>query len=382
MKIGIVCYPTYGGSGVVATELGKGLAARGHKIHFITYQQPARLEHFHENIFYHEVRFAEYPLFDYPPYETALASKLVDVVRYNNLDILHVHYAIPHASVAYLAKKILLSEGIYIPTVTTLHGTDITLVGKNAAYTPVVAFAINKSDGVTAVSESLRQDTIDYFKIENEIAVIPNFIDFDRFRKTNKDHFRKAIAPFGEKLLIHVSNFRKVKRIEDVVQMFALVQKQIPAKLLLVGDGPERQSIEQLCRDLGLCEQIRFLGKQDAVEELLAISDLFVLPSEKESFGLSALEAMACQVPVISSDTGGLPEVNINEETGFTSQIGDVADMARNALKLLQNENLLQQFRANALRQAQRFDIANILPMYEDYYQAVIAKKVDARRLE
>jgi L-malate glycosyltransferase len=382
MKIGIVCYPTYGGSGVVATELGKGLAARGHKIHFVTYNQPARLEHFHENIFYHEVRFAEYPLFDYPPYETALASKLVDVVKYNNLDILHVHYAIPHASVAYLAKKILLSEGIYIPVVTTLHGTDITLVGKNPAYAPVVAFAINKSDGVTAVSESLKQDTIDYFKIQNEIAVIPNFIDFDRFKKTNKDHFRKAIAPFGEKLLIHVSNFRKVKRIEDAVKMFALVQKQIPAKLLLVGDGPERQHIEQICRDLGLCEQIRFLGKQDAVEELLAISDLFVLPSEKESFGLSALEAMACQVPVISSNTGGLPEVNINGETGFTSNIGDVEDMASNALKLLQNDTLLQQFRANALAQAQRFAIDNILPLYENHYQQVIDNKVYNKVLE
>jgi len=382
MKIGIVCYPTYGGSGVVATELGKGLAARGHKIHFVTYNQPARLEHFHENIFYHEVRFAEYPLFDYPPYETALASKLVDVVKYNNLDILHVHYAIPHASVAYLAKKILLSEGIYIPVVTTLHGTDITLVGKNPAYAPVVAFAINKSDGVTAVSESLKQDTIDYFKIQNEIAVIPNFIDFDRFKKTNKDHFRKAIAPFGEKLLIHVSNFRKVKRIEDAVKMFALVQKQIPAKLLLVGDGPERQHIEQICRDLGLCEQIRFLGKQDAVEELLAISDLFVLPSEKESFGLSALEAMACQVPVISSNTGGLPEVNINGETGFTSNIGDVEDMASNALKLLQNDTLLQQFRANALAQAQRFAIDNILPLYENHYQQVIDSKVYTKVLE
>jgi len=375
MKIGIVCYPTYGGSGVVATELGKALAERGHQVHFITYSQPQRLEHFHERIFYHEVSFADYPLFDHPPYETALTSKLVDVVRYHKLDILHVHYAIPHASVAYLAKKILLSEGIYIPTITTLHGTDITLVGKNPAYAPVVSFAINKSDGVTAVSESLKQDTLDGFPISRHIEVIPNFIDFDRFKKTNKDHFKKAIAPFGEKILVHVSNFRKVKRIGDVVEMFNLVRREIPAKLLLIGDGPERQSIEQLCRQLGLCEQIRFLGKQDAIEELLAIADLFVLPSEKESFGLSALEAMACEVPVISSNTGGLPEVNIDGETGFTSDIGDVADMAKNALLLLKDEVLLQTFRAAALAQAKRFAVGNIVPRYEAFYADVIAKE-------
>lgn len=372
MKIGIVCYPTYGGSGVVATELGKGLAQRGHKVHFITYSQPARLEHFHENIVYNEVRFADYPLFDYPPYETALASKLVDVVKYEKLDVLHVHYAIPHASVAYLAKKILLEEGIYIPTVTTLHGTDITLVGKNPAYAPVVAFAINKSDGVTAVSESLKLDTMEYFDIKRPIEVVPNFIDFERFRRTNKEHFKKAIAPFGEKILIHVSNFRKVKRVEDVIRMFAKVREKIPAKLLLVGDGPERQNVEILCRQVGMCGEIRFLGKQDAIEELLAIADLFVLPSEKESFGLSALEAMACEVPVISSNTGGLPEVNAHGITGFTSNIGDVEDMAANALMLLQNEELHQKFRNQALEQARRFDMSNILPMYENYYQQVI----------
>lgn len=375
MKIGIVCYPTYGGSGVVATELGKALAQRGHQVHFITYSQPQRLEHFHERIFYHEVSFADYPLFDHPPYETALTSKLVDVVRYHALDILHVHYAIPHASVAYLAKKILLSEGIYIPTITTLHGTDITLVGKNPAYAPVVAFAINKSDGVTAVSASLRQDTLDGFPIRRHIEVIPNFIDFERFKKTNKAHFKKAIAPMGEKILVHVSNFRKVKRIADVVRMFDLVRKEIPAKLLLIGDGPERQGIEQLCRQLGLCEQIRFLGKQDAIEELLAIADLFVLPSEKESFGLSALEAMACEVPVISSNTGGLPEVNIDGLTGYTSNIGDVADMAEKALRLLKDEALHAQFSAAALAQAQSFALDNIVPKYEDFYAQIIAKE-------
>lgn len=372
MKIGIVCYPTYGGSGVVATELGKALAGRGHEVHFISYRQPARLEHFHENIFYKEVRFADYPLFDYPPYETALASKLVDVVKYDKLDILHVHYAIPHASVAYMAKKILLAEGIYIPIVTTLHGTDITLVGKDPAYAPVVAFAINKSDGVTAVSESLKQDTLKFFKIEKEIKVIPNFIDFSRFKKVDKDHFKKAIAPNGEKILIHISNFRKVKRVDDVVRIFAKVRDQMPAKLILVGDGPERQKVEQLCRELGHCQDIRFLGKQDAVEELLAIADLFLMPSASESFGLSALEAMACEVPVISSNTGGLPEVNLHGKTGFLSNIGDVDDMATNAIKILSNPEMHKTFRVNALAQADQFNIGNVLPIYEDYYQEVI----------
>lgn len=372
MKIGIVCYPTYGGSGVVATELGKGLAARGHQVHFISYQQPARLEHFHENIFYKEVRFADYPLFDYPPYETALASKLVDVVKYDKLDVLHVHYAIPHASVAYMAKKILLAEGIYIPTVTTLHGTDITLVGKDPAYAPVVAFAINKSDGVTAVSESLKQDTLEFFNIKKEIKVIPNFIDFSRFKKVNKDHFKKAIAPNSEKILIHISNFRKVKRVDDVVRIFAKIRDKMPAKLILVGDGPERQKVEQLCREIGHCQDIRFLGKQDAVEELLAIADLFLMPSASESFGLSALEAMACEVPVVSSNTGGLPEVNLHGKTGFLSNIGDIDDMAANAIKILSNPEMHQEFRVNALAQANQFDIGNILPVYEDYYQEVI----------
>ena len=372
MKIGIVCYPTYGGSGVLATELGKGLARKGHQVHFITYRQPARLTTFQENVFYHEVRSADYPLFEYPPYDTALASKLVDVVKYEKLDILHVHYAIPHAAVAYMVKKILLQDGHYIPVVTTLHGTDITLVGNNKAFSPVVAFSINKSDGVTAVSESLKQQTYDTFDIKKDIKVIYNFIDFDRFRKTDKDHFKKAIAPNGERILVHTSNFRKVKRVEDVIHVFKKVQDKIPSKLLLIGDGPERQSLEELCRQLSLCDEIRFLGKQDAVEELLAISDLFIMPSASESFGLAALEAMACQVPVISSNIGGLPEVNIDNQTGFLSDVGNIDEMAMNAIKILSDEQLLSKFRANALAQAQRFDIDNILPQYENYYEHII----------
>ena len=372
MKIGIVCYPTYGGSGVLATELGLGLAKKGHKVHFITYRRPARLSHFHENVFYHEVTNEDYPLFEYPPYDTALASKLVDVVRYEKLDLLHVHYAIPHATVAYMAKKILLQEGRYVPVITTLHGTDITLVGTNETFSPVVAFSINKSDGVTAVSKSLRQQTYDAFKINKDIKVIYNFIDFNRFRKSNKDHFKKAIAPEGERVLVHVSNFRKVKRVEDVVQVFKRVHEVMPSKLLLIGDGPERHSLEMLCRKLELCSEIRFLGKQDAVEELLAVSDLFLMPSQNESFGLAALEAMACEVPIISSNVGGLPEVNIHGKTGFLSEVGDVEDMARNALKILNTEETLNQFRANAIEQAKRFDLDNILPEYESYYEEIL----------
>ncbi len=373
MKIGIVCYPTYGGSGVVATELGIGLAKKGHHVHFITYRQPARLANFQENLFYHEVSNADYPLFEYPPYDTALASKLVDVVKYEKLDILHVHYAIPHAAVAYMAKKILQQHGRYLPVVTTLHGTDITLVGSNHAFAPVVAFSINNSDGVTAVSESLKQQTLEYFDINTDIKVIHNFIDFERFSKLDKDHFKKAIAPQGERIIAHVSNFRKVKRVEDVVHIFKKVYEKIPSKLLLIGDGPERQNLEELCRQIGLCHEIRFLGKQDAVEELLAISDLFVIPSGNESFGLAALEAMACEVPVISSNVGGLPEVNINGQTGFLSDVGNVDEMAANAIHILSNDELLATFRANALAQAKRFDIANILPQYEQYYEQLLA---------
>jgi L-malate glycosyltransferase len=372
MRIGIVCYPTYGGSGVVATELGLALAAKGHQIHFITYKRPARLTHFRENVFFHEVNSEEYPLFDYTPYDSTLTSKLVDVVKYEQLDLLHVHYAIPHATVAYLAKQILASEGIYIPVVTTLHGTDITLVGSDKSFAPVVAFSINNSDGVTAVSQHLKQQTCEQLKIEKEIEVIYNFIDFSRFSRTNKEHFRMAIAPAGERILVHTSNFRKVKRMDDVIQTFAIVQKQMPAKLLLVGDGPERPRLERLCRDMGIYEHVRFLGKQDAIEEILAIADLFIIPSENESFGLAALEAMACEVPVISSNAGGLPEVNIHGVTGFLSDIGDVKSMANNALLLLQNNEMLMQFRINALEQAHKFDISFILPQYEAYYEKVL----------
>ncbi|MCA0236729.1 MAG: N-acetyl-alpha-D-glucosaminyl L-malate synthase BshA [Bacteroidetes bacterium] len=376
MKIGIVCYPTYGGSGVVATELGLGLARRGHEIHFITYRRPVRLAHFDANVFYHEVDSEDYPLFEYPPYDTALASKIVDVVKYQNLDLLHVHYAIPHAAVAYMAKKILLAQGRYVPVVTTLHGTDITLVGNNRAFAPVVEFSINKSDGVTAVSRSLKNDTMKLFDIHRDIRVVYNFIDFDRFRKTDKEHFKKIIAPNGERILAHTSNFRKVKRVEDVILIFKKVFEKVPSKLLMIGDGPERQNTERLCRELGLCDEIRFLGKQDAIEELLAICDLFIIPSESESFGLAALEAMACEVPVISSNSGGLPEVNIHGKTGFMSDAGNVAEMARFAIELLSNEEMLAQFRVNALAQARRFDINNILPDYEAYYEEVLERSV------
>ncbi|HMR42471.1 MAG TPA: N-acetyl-alpha-D-glucosaminyl L-malate synthase BshA [Saprospiraceae bacterium] len=374
MKIGIVCYPTYGGSGVLATELGLGLARKGHHVHFITYRQPARLSHFQENIFYHEVSSADYPLFEYPPYDTALTSKLVDVVKFENLDLLHVHYAIPHATVGYLAKKILLTQGRYVPIITTLHGTDITLVGSNPAFAPVVEFSINKSDGVTAVSESLKKQTLEYFNIENDIQVIYNFIDFRRFRKSDKDHFKKAIAPNGERVIVHTSNFRKVIRVDDAIRVFQKIHEKVPSKLLLIGDGPERHSLEELCRKIGLCDEIRFLGKQDAIEELLAIADLFLMPSESESFGLAALEAMACEVPVISSDTGGLPEVNIHGETGFMSSVGDIKSMADHSIKLLTDEEMLTQFRLNALEQARRFDLDNILPQYEAYYEKILSR--------
>ena len=376
MRIGIVCYPTYGGSGVLATELGLGLAKRGHQVHFITYRRPARLTHFHENVFYHEVSGEDYPLFEYPPYDTALASKLVDVVKFEKLELLHVHYAIPHATVAYLAKKILLQHGQYLPVVTTLHGTDITLVGSNSTFSPVVEFSINKSDGVTAVSESLKKQTTDIFNIENEIKVIYNFIDFERFRKIDKDHFKKAIAPNGERILAHVSNFRKVKRVEDVIQIFKKVYEKTPSKLLLIGDGPERHNLEELCRKIGLCHEVRFLGKQDAVEELLAVSDLFIMPSASESFGLEALEAMACEVPVISSNAGGLPEVNIHGKTGFMSDVGNVEEMAHFANEIIANEDTLRAFRKNALEHAKTFDISYILPQYEAYYEEILETAV------
>lgn len=372
MKIGIVCYPTYGGSGVMATELGLGLARHGHEVHFITYRRPPRLSVFNENVYFHEVSGEDYPLFEYPPYDTALASKMVDVVKFENLDILHVHYAIPHATVAYIAKKILLTQGRYVPVVTTLHGTDITLVGSNKAFAPVVEFSINKSDGVTAVSESLKRETCSYFHIQRDIRVIYNFIDFNRFSKSDKGHFKKAIAPNGERIIVHTSNFRKLKRVEDVIEVFKRIHDNMPSKLLLVGDGPERYHLEEICRKMDLCAEIRFLGKQDAIEELLAVSDLFIMPSESESFGLAALEAMACEVPVISSNAGGIPEVNIHGQTGFLSEIGDVEDMARNALTILSNDDTLHRFRTAALEQARRFDINFILPQYEKYYEEVL----------
>ncbi|TKC12110.1 N-acetyl-alpha-D-glucosaminyl L-malate synthase BshA [Pedobacter polaris] len=382
MKIGIVCYPTFGGSGVVATELGKALANEGHQVHFITYSQPARLDFFSANLFYHEVSVRDYPLFDYAPYESALASKLVDVVRFEKLDILHVHYAIPHASAAFMAKQILATYGINIPFVTTLHGTDITLVGKDATYKPVVTFSINQSDGVTTVSQDLKEDTYKHFEIEKDIKVIPNFIDFNRFRLQPKGHFKKAIAPNNERILIHTSNFRKVKRTEDVIKMFQKVQEKIPSKLLMVGDGPERTANEQLCRELNICENVRFLGKQDAVEEILSVSDLFIMPSESESFGLAALEAMACKVPVITSNAGGLPELNIDDFCGYMCEVGDIDDMANKAITILSNEDTLNYFKENALLRAQDFDLKKILPMYIDYYKEVIEKSLNTTEID
>lgn len=371
MKIGIVCYPTFGGSGVVATELGKALAKLGHEVHFITYSQPIRLDFFSENLFYHEVNISVYPLFQYPPYEAALAGKMVDVVKYEKLDLLHVHYAIPHASAAFLAKQILKSQGINIPVVTTLHGTDITIVGKDATLSPVVTFSMEQSDGLTTVSNDLKTETNEYFKISKDIKVIHNFVDFGRFHKQKKEHFKKILAPNNEKVLIHVSNFRKVKRIDDIIRVFDIVRKQIPSKLLLIGDGPERPAMEQLCRDLGTCDDIRFLGKLDATEELLSVGDLFMMPSEKESFGLAALEAMACEVPLLSSNTGGLPELNIHGVTGFLSNVGDIEDMAKNAIYILQDENL-PVFKAAALERAKDFSVDVIVPQYVAYYEEII----------
>ncbi len=375
LRIGVVCYPTYGGSGVVATELGLGMARLGHQIHFISYRQPARYKGFEANVYYHEVSAVEYPLFEYTPYDTALASKLVEVVQRERLDVLHVHYAIPHATVAYLAREILRSRGITVPFVTTLHGTDITLVGQNPAFSPVVEFGINVSDAVTAVSASLKQDTLSSFHITRTIEVIPNFIDLERFRKTDKSHFKLAIAPNGERILTHVSNFRPVKRIEDVVEAFRIVKAVIPSKLILIGDGPERYRAEEMVRNYGLDRCTHFLGKQDAVEELLAISDVFLMPSASESFGLAALEAMACHVPVVSSNAGGLPEVNIQGETGYLSDVGDVATFADNILKVISDDAVLAEFRQRAYAQAQRYDIDVIMPDYERVYRAVLARE-------
>ena len=373
MRIGIVLYPTFGGSGVLATELGKALSKIGHEVHFISYHQPARLDFFMENIFFHEVIIPQYPLFEYAPYETALAGKIVDIVKSAKLEVLHVHYAIPHASAALLAKQILNEENIHIPVVTTLHGTDITLVGREASYEPVVSWSINNSDAVTAVSESLRADTFEHFHIRREIHVIPNFIDFTRFNKQPREHFKKAIAPNNEKILVHTSNFRKVKRIEDVIRVFEIVQNKIPAKLLLIGDGPERSHIEKVCRDLNVCDRVTFLGKQEAIEEILSVCDLFILPSERESFGLSALEAMACEVPVICSNAGGLPEVIEDGVNGYLSNVGDYEKMAADALYILTDEARFTQFRKNSLLKAKEFDLSKILKLYVDLYQSVIS---------
>ena len=381
IKIGIVCYPTFGGSGVVATELGKALAKDGYQIHFITYSQPTRLDFLNENLFYHEVNTRTYPLFEYPPYELALASKMVSVAINEKLDLLHVHYAIPHASAAYMAKQILKTQGILIPVVTTLHGTDITLVGKDPTYEPVVTFSINQSDGVTAVSQDLRKETYHSFKITNDIEVIPNFIDLEKFKKQKKDHFKKAICPNGESLVVHTSNFRKVKRVLDVIRIFHNIVKEIPAKLLMIGDGPDRDPAEILCRELHISEDVRFLGKLEAVEEVLSVADLFLMPSEKESFGLAALEAMACEVPVISTNTGGLPELNIQGGTGFLSAIGDVEDMTKKALFVLDPAHL-PTFKANALKRAKEFDISRILPLYESYYEYVMEKTTSKSSIE
>jgi N-acetyl-alpha-D-glucosaminyl L-malate synthase BshA len=353
---------------VLATELGKALADKGHQVHFITYRQPVRLNEFNANIFYHEVRVTNYPLFDYPPYETALSSMMVDVIINHQLDLLHVHYAIPHASAAYMAKKIVEAQGKRIPVITTLHGTDITLVGKDKTFAPVVAFSINQSDAITAVSQNLRDETYRTFDIRKEIRVIYNFVDAARFRKKPIDAFRKVIAPNGEKILMHASNFRKVKRVQDVVRIFAEVNKYIPAKLLFVGDGPERPAAENLCRELNLFNEMRFVGRQEQMEEILAVADLFLLTSEYESFGLAALEAMAAGVPVISTNAGGLPEINEDGITGYLSRVGDTDEMSQRAIDILQDEAVLKKFSANAIAHAKKFDIHTIVPEYEALY--------------
>ncbi len=375
MNIAIVCYPTFGGSGVLATELGKALAEKGHLVHFITYQQPVRLSGFHANLFYHEVRVPTYPLFDFPPYETALASAMVDVVINHDIQLLHVHYAIPHAAAAYMAKQILAKKGIILPVITTLHGTDITLIGKDKTYSPVVTFSMEESDALTAVSENLKEETYKNFDISKPIEVIYNFVDIANFNKKPVDAFKKMVAPNGEKIIMHASNFRKLKRVRDVVEIFIRIAKEMPAKLLLIGDGPERPELEAYTRSLSLCNDIKFLGKQEQIEDILPIADLFLLPSEYESFGLSALEAMAAEVPVISSNAGGLPEININGFSGFMSNVGDVEDMSKNAISILSDPLIHQQFKTNAFTQAKRFGINTIVPQYEALYERVLGRR-------
>jgi len=373
MNIGIVCYPTFGGSGVVATELAKGLALRDHSVHILSYAQPARLDTFQTNISYHEVNLNTYPLFEFPPYDLALANQMVNLIDFENIDILHVHYAIPHATSAFLAKQIMGEKAAHIPIITTLHGTDITLVGSDASYKNVVDFSINQSDGVTAVSEYLKEETYKRFDIQKEIRVIPNFIDLDRFKKSNKSHFKRAICPNGEKVVVHVSNFREVKRVPEVVSVFKkILDGGVAAKLLLVGDGPDRQKAEQRCRDLGIYEEVRFLGKQENVEEILSIADLFLIPSGSETFGLAALEAMSCGVPVISSDIGGLPEVNKHGETGYLCGLDDVDCMGDYGVKILSDEKLHEELSKNARKRAEHFEMDKVVTEYENYYKEIM----------
>ena len=369
LKIGIVCYPTYGGSGVVATELGIALADKGHEVHFISYDQPFRLDLYSENIYFHQVNVPDYPLFEYAPYELNLTSKLVDVALHEKLNILHVHYAIPHASAAVNAKQILATYGIHIPIVTTLHGTDITLLGKDKSFKPVIEYAINQSDAVTAVSENLKHETLENFNIKNEIKAIPNFIDMGLYNQDCNKSLRNKFAKNEEAILVHISNFRRVKRVQDVIKIFEMVNSQVPSKLLMIGDGPERLKAEQLCRKLGIDKQVKFLGKLKGIEKMLSIADIFVLPSETESFGLVALEAMASKVAVISTNSGGLPEVNIDKKTGYLSDVGDLNKMANDTIQLLKDIEKLNEFKNNALAHAKTFDLPNILPQYEAVYQ-------------
>jgi N-acetyl-alpha-D-glucosaminyl L-malate synthase BshA len=369
MKIAIVCYPTFGGSGVVATELGLALANRGHEVHFVTYRQPVRLELLNSNVHFHEVHVPEYPLFHYQPYELALSSKLVDTIKMYGIELLHVHYAIPHAYAGYMAKKMLEEENIFIPMITTLHGTDITLVGKHPFYKPAVTFSINQSDVVTSVSQSLKERTLEFFDIKKEIEVVPNFIDKKKYNSTFTDCQRSLMAKDDERIITHISNFRKVKRIPDIIKIFHKIQEKIPAKLVMVGDGPEKEQAEQLCEALGIANKVIFLGNSNEIDRILCFSDLFLLPSESESFGLAALEAMINKVPVISSNAGGIPEVNRHGITGFLSDVGDVDDMVANALYILQDEKVLESFKENARKVALEFDILKVLPLYEAIYK-------------
>ncbi|MCX6152066.1 MAG: N-acetyl-alpha-D-glucosaminyl L-malate synthase BshA [Ignavibacteriales bacterium] len=373
MKIGITCYPTYGGSGVVATELGKALAAKGHQIHFISYAMPHRLTNFIENIYFHEVEMSNYPLFEFQLYTLALTSKMIEVVRYEKLDLIHVHYAIPHAVSGYLAREISRKTNGDLKIITTLHGTDITLVGLEPSFLPLVKFSIEESCGVTAVSRFLKEKTITNYNIEKDIVVINNFIDSNLFKPREDDLFRERIAPNKEKILIHTSNFRPVKRVQDVIKIFAKVQKEIPSKLILIGDGPDRSECEMLTRELGLNKNVHFLGKQDGLAEILGASDLFLMPSQSESFGLAALEGMSCGLPVISSSVGGLPELNIHNETGFIAEFGDTDRMAKYAIDLLSNEKKYQDFSQNARNRAVNvFEKDIIVPQYENYYKKIL----------